>query len=95
VINSRGQGRGGGSGRIPGVAVGTAWAGYNALHPISWFLWYYEEKQGCCIHLDKGYFKAMYIYSTCLALYCFDYLENMGFVYTAMSMIVIGLSLLY
>jgi hypothetical protein len=26
----------------------------------------------------------------CLALYCFDYLENIGFVYPAMSMIVIG-----
>ncbi len=26
----------------------------------------------------------------CLALYCFDYLENIGFVYPTMSMIVIG-----
>jgi hypothetical protein len=31
----------------------------------------------------------------CLALYCFDYFENIGFVYPAMSMIVIGHSLLY
>jgi hypothetical protein len=30
-----------------------------------------------------------------LALYCYDFLENIGFVYAAMSMIVIGLSLLY
>jgi hypothetical protein len=31
----------------------------------------------------------------CLALYCCVYLENIGFVYPAMSMIVIGPSLLY
>jgi hypothetical protein len=30
-----------------------------------------------------------------LALYCFDYLENIGFIYPAMSMIIIGHSLLY
>jgi hypothetical protein len=30
-----------------------------------------------------------------LALCCYDYLENIGFLYPAMSMIVIGLSLLY
>jgi hypothetical protein len=34
-------------------------------------------------------------YSRCLALYCYDYLENIGFVYPGMSMIVIGHSLLY
>ncbi len=31
-----------------------------------------------------------YLYVYCLALYCSDYLENIGFVYPAMSMIVIG-----
>jgi hypothetical protein len=31
----------------------------------------------------------------CLALYCYVYFENIGFVYPAMSMIVIGPSLLY
>jgi hypothetical protein len=31
----------------------------------------------------------------CLAPYCLDYLENIGFVYHAISMIVIGHSLLY
>jgi hypothetical protein len=35
------------------------------------------------------------ILPNCLALYCFDYLENICFVYPAMSMIVIGHSLLY
>ncbi len=34
-------------------------------------------------------------HSPCLALYCFDYLENIGFVHPAMSMIVISHSLLY
>jgi hypothetical protein len=33
--------------------------------------------------------------SYCLALYYYDYLENIGFVYPVMSMIVIGHSLLY
>jgi hypothetical protein len=31
----------------------------------------------------------------CLALYCSDYLENIGFVYPAMSKIIIDHSLLY
>jgi hypothetical protein len=35
------------------------------------------------------------IQCTCLALYFFDYLENIGFVYPAMSMFVIEHSLLY
>jgi hypothetical protein len=35
------------------------------------------------------------LYNYCLALYCFDYLENIGFVYPAMTMIIIGHSLLY
>jgi hypothetical protein len=34
-------------------------------------------------------------WNECLALFCFDYLENIGFIYPAMSMIVIGHSLLY
>jgi hypothetical protein len=36
----------------------------------------------------------VFISRLALALYCYDYLENIGFVYPAMSMIVIGLSLL-
>jgi hypothetical protein len=35
------------------------------------------------------------ILARCLALYCYDFLENIGFVYPTMSMIVIGPSLLY
>jgi hypothetical protein len=31
----------------------------------------------------------------CLALYCYDFLENIGFVYPTMYIIVIGPSLLY
>jgi hypothetical protein len=34
-------------------------------------------------------------YFNCLALYCSDYLENIGFIYPAMSMILIGHLLLY
>jgi hypothetical protein len=35
------------------------------------------------------------IHTNCLALYCYVYLENINFVYPAMSMFVIGPSLLY
>jgi hypothetical protein len=35
------------------------------------------------------------VHHYCLAFYCYDFWENIGFVYPAMSMIVIGLSLLY
>jgi hypothetical protein len=39
-----------------------------------------------------GEYKIKYI-KNCLALYCYDYLENIGIVYPAMSMIVMGHSL--
>ncbi len=41
-----------------------------------------------------NFFEFSWSYS-CLALYCSDYLENIDFVYPAISMIVIGHSLLY
>jgi hypothetical protein len=33
--------------------------------------------------------------TSCLALYCYDYLENIGFVYPTVTMIVTGPSFLY
>ncbi len=65
---------------------GLAWVKIlsRALH--LWWVLFFRDK--------KSQVKDVKI-CTCLALYCFDYLENIGFVYPAMSMIIIDHSLLY